>query len=89
MTITTQPATEHTLEVTQVAVLAKMSKREAASLVRYLTDEIAESNSHMINIKINLQNQYGGALANISVGESIFGASAVITDSCIRQKEAN
>jgi hypothetical protein len=86
---TTTPAVNHEMALNQVTVLSKMTKREAASLVRFLTDAIAESPAYLLDVRIDLRNEYGGARALISVGNNtIFGSSAGITDSHIVAKEA-
>jgi hypothetical protein len=75
----------HTLDIDSVTVLTKMSKREAASLVRFLTDQIAESTDSTIDVRIDLRNDFDGAIALITAGSStIFGSSSVIVDSHIR-----
>ena len=75
----------HTLPVDVMTVLTKMSKREAASLVRFLTDQISESTDNLIDVRIDLRNDFGGALALITAGKStLFGSSAVIVDSHMR-----
>lgn len=89
MTMTTTPAINHTMELDQITVLTKMSKREAASLVRFLTDAIAESPNHLLDVRIDLRNDFGGALALLSVGNNtLFGSSAVIVESRVIKKEA-
>ena len=83
--MTTQPTVNHKLDVDVMTVLTKMSKREAASLVRFLTSEIAESPNYLLDVRIDLRNDFDGATALITAGTStIFGASAVIMDSHIR-----
>jgi hypothetical protein len=63
-------------------VVTKMSKREAASLVRFLTDAIAESPAHLIDVRIDLRNDFDGAKALISVSNNtLFGSSAIVIDS--------
>jgi len=85
MTLQTQPAVNHKLDVDVMTVLTKMSKREAASLVRFLTSEIAESPNYLLDIRIDLRNDFGGAIAQITAGtHTIFGSSAVIVDSHTR-----
>jgi protein involved in sex pheromone biosynthesis len=80
--------TNHKLDVDVVTVLTKMSKREASSLVRFLTDQIAESTDSTIDVRIDLRNDFDGAIALITAGTStIFGSSAVIMDSHIRLGE--
>lgn len=75
----------HTLDVDVMTVLTKMSKREASSLVRFLTDQIAESTDSTIDVRIDLRNDFDGAMALITAGSStLFGSSAVIVDSHIR-----
>jgi len=87
--MTTTQTANHTLDVELVTVLTKMSKREAASLVRFLTNEIAESKNYLLDVRIDLRNQMGGAQALISVGNNtLFGSSSVITESRIINKEA-
>jgi len=79
---------EHTMGIESVIVISKMSKREVASLVRFLTDAIAESTTGEVDVRIDLANEYGGARSLISVnGMSIFGSMGVITDSHIINKE--
>jgi hypothetical protein len=79
----------HELRFDIVTVVTKMSKREAASLVRFLTDAIAESQDGLLDVRIDLRNEFGGAQALISVGNNtLFGSSAVITDSRIVNREA-
>jgi hypothetical protein len=86
---TTTPTIEHELRFDLVTAVTKMSKREAASLVRFLTHAIAESPEYLIDVRIDMRNEYGGAQALISVGNNtLFGSSAVITDSRIINKEA-
>jgi hypothetical protein len=75
---------EHEMGVDRVTVLTKMSKREAASLVRFLTDAIAESDDYLLDVRIDLRNEMGGATALVSAGNNtMFGSSAVIVDSHI------
>lgn len=77
--------TNHKLNVDVMTVLAKMSKREASSLVRFLTDQIAESADSTIDVRIDLRNDFGGAIALITAGaHTLFGSSAVIVDSHTR-----
>ena len=86
---TTKSTVNHELRFDLVTAVTKMSKREAASLVRFLTDAIAESPEYLIDVRIDLRNEFGGAQALISVGNNtLFGSSAVITDSRIVNKEA-
>lgn len=88
MTTTVKPSPNHKLDVDVVTVLTKMSKREAASLVRFLTSEIAENPNHLIDVRIDLRNDFDGAIALITAGTStIFGASSVIMDSYIRTSD--
>jgi hypothetical protein len=62
-------------------VMTKMSKKEAASLVRFLTEAIAETSENTINILIDLRNDFDGAQALISATNStMFGSRAVITE---------
>jgi hypothetical protein len=80
---------EHEL-LANVTVISKMSKREVSSLVRFLTDGIAESQDGFVDIRIDLKNEYGGARSLISVNNnSIFGSFGVITDSRIIKEGAN
>lgn len=82
------PTPNHELRFDLVTAVTKMSKRQAASLVRFLTDAIAESPDYLIDVRIDLRNEYDGAQALISVGNNtLFGSSAVITDSRIVNKE--
>lgn len=75
---------EHKMRFDAVTVISKMSKREAASLVRFLTDAIAETKESEIDVRIDLRNEYGGARSLISVNaNTIFGAFGVIQDSRI------
>ena len=77
--------TNHKLDVDVMTVITKMSKREASSLVRFLTDQIAESTDSTIDVRIDLRNDFDGAIALITAGSStLFGSSAVIIDSHIR-----
>jgi hypothetical protein len=87
MTSTT-PTINHELRFDLVTAVTKMSKRQAASLVRFLTDAIAESPEYLIDVRIDLRNEYDGAQALISVGNNtLFGSSAVIVDSRIINQE--
>jgi hypothetical protein len=62
-------------------VMTKMTKNEAASLVRFLTEAIAETNEDTINILIDLRNDFDGAQALISATNStMFGSRAAITE---------
>jgi hypothetical protein len=62
-------------------VMTKMTKKEAASLVRFLTEAIAETNEDTINILIDLRNDFDGAQALISATNStMFGSRAAITE---------
>jgi hypothetical protein len=66
---------------TATSVNAKMSKREAANLVRFLTDAIADSPNYLLDVQIHLKNDYDGSMALIAVGgNTLFGSSAVITE---------
>jgi hypothetical protein len=80
-------STEHKMAVECVTVLSKMTKRDVASLVRSLTDALAETPFDQIDVRIDLRNEYGGARSLISVNSnSIFGSFGVITDSRIIEK---
>ena len=77
-------AIEHKMRFDAVTVISHMTKREVASMVRFLTDAIAEAKDNEIAIRIDLRNEYGGARSLISVGNNtIFGSSGVIQDSRI------
>ena len=77
--------TNHKLDVDVMTVITKMSKREASSLVRFLTDQIVESTDSTIDVRIDLRNDFDGAIALITAGSStLFGSSAVIMESHIR-----
>lgn len=77
--------TNHKLDVDVMTVFTKMSKREASSLVRFLTDQIAESTEPTINVRIDLRNDFDGAIALITAGTgTLFGSSAVIVESHTR-----
>lgn len=79
---------EHTMEIECATVISKMTKRDVASLVRFLTDGIAESTTGEIDVRIDIRNEYGGARSLISVGNNtIFGSFGVITDSRIINKK--
>lgn len=66
---------------TATSVNTKMSKREAANLVRFLTDAIAESDKYLLDVQIHLRNEFDGSTALIAVGgNTLFGSSAVITE---------
>jgi len=85
---TTTPTIEHELRFDLVTAATRMSKREAATLVRFLTDAIAETPTHLIDVRIDLRNVVGGAVAQISVNNNtLFGSTAVITDSRIINQE--
>ena len=79
---------EHTMGIERIVVVSKMSKRDVASLIRDLTNGLAETQSDRVDIQINLSNEFGGARSLISVGDStIFGNFGVITDSHIIEKD--
>jgi hypothetical protein len=62
-------------------VLAKMSKREAASLVRFLTHEIAESQGYMIDIRFDIRQEWDAATVLVSAaGNTLFGSRAIVED---------
>lgn len=71
-----------------ITVATKMTKREAASLVRFLTDAIAETNEDTINILIDMRNDFDEAYALISPNNNtMFGSKAVITETRIIKYE--
>jgi len=82
-------STEHKLAIEGITVLSKMTKRDAASLVRFLTDAIAETPFEQIDMRIDLRNEYGGARSLISVNaNTIFGSFGVITESRVIEKKS-
>ena len=71
-------------------VATKMSKREAASLVRFLTEAIAEHPGYLIDVRIDLRNDYDTTTAVISVNNNtLFGTYAEIVEArVIKYEEA-
>jgi hypothetical protein len=76
-------------------VATKMSKREAASLVRFLTSAIAETETDLIDVRIDLRNDslHGDSYALISVdNNTLFGSTSAIIETRVikyEQVEAN
>ena len=69
-------------------VATKMSKSEAASLVRFLTLAIAETNEDTIDVLIDLRNDFENSYALIAPdNRTMFGSRAVITETRIIKYE--
>lgn len=77
--MTTETTTEAVVLNQQTVVATKMSKKEAASLVRFLTEAISTSESD-IDVRIDLTQVWSdGAEARISVdNNTLFGSTGRI-----------
>lgn len=75
--MTTETTTEAIALQQQTVVATKMSKKEAASLVRFLTEAISTSDSD-IDVRIDIYKDYAdGAEARISVdNNTLFGSTS-------------
>jgi hypothetical protein len=71
-------------------VATKMSKRNAASLVRFLTEAIATNPGYLIDVRIDLRNEFDQTTALISVdNNTMFGSVAEIVEArVIKYEEA-
>lgn len=69
-------------------VATKMSKREAAALVRFLTEAIAENEGYMIDVRIDLRNDFDKCTSVISVNNNtLFGTYADVVEARVIQYE--
>jgi hypothetical protein len=71
-------------------VATKMSKGQAASLVRFLTEAIANNPGYLIDVRIDLRNEFDQTTALISVdNNTLFGSVAEIVETrVIKYEEA-
>lgn len=77
----------HVLDIQAITAATRMDKQQAFSLVRHLTESIAESTDGMIDVRVDLRNRFAGSIALISVGnQALFGSSSVIINSYIVAK---
>jgi hypothetical protein len=69
-------------------VATKMNKREAAALVRFLTEAIAESPENTIDVRIDLRNDFDKCTSVISVNNNtLFGTYADVVEARVIQYE--
>ena len=69
-------------------VATKMTKREAATLVRFLTEAIAESPENTIDVRIDLRNDFDKCTSVISVNNNtLFGVYGDIVETRVIQYE--
>ena len=71
------------------AVAAKMTKAEAANLVRFLTLAIAETDFDTINVRVDLRQNFSDAELLISIdNNTLFGSKAIINETRIINYES-
>jgi hypothetical protein len=71
------------------AVAAKMTKAEAANLVRFLTLAIAETDFDTINVRVDLRQNFSDAELLISIdNNTLFGSKGIINETRIINYES-